>query len=428
MNLDNNLPLEQKQNEYYGDVIISSYPYSGVSWVMNILIELNICVNITNDNYKLLKWNFNDENIASLVKEDDFNWSAMIPALNDKSEFVFKENLLVSTTHNTPNLENLKNNRVILMVRDPRDTILSIYKSKITNNEKSLSEFFTDIRSLEFGYIDKTLNFWITKNKNNQLISIFDLIHRWVIFYGLWINCISNKNLFLIKLEDTKINPEKVVRELLIFLNINRSDEEIKIAISKSTFENAKKNEDKNSISKIRHFNSGIRGKWKKEYLEDDLKYFEGLPYKMMSHFGYNESNPIGNSILTYEEILSTFKEIKSPQLKRILTLLESINDNVVLKDFSSNVIKNFIEMNSIKKRLNNKVKYILLITNLSIKMTLIYSNNTNNLDFTKELNKNEFLIFKSLFSLFYDMSLDNLENISKKTHLDNLPLTDFLV
>lgn len=130
-----------------------------------------------------------------------------------------------------------KDKKVILVVRDPRDTIVSLYFQKTKRwkvEQKSIEEFF-----------------WQESGSFKTMIS----------FYNIWAeNRSVPKELLLIKYEQLHINPAQTLRTIVDFIGLNSvTDSTIQEAVRLSSFEAMQKREGDGEF-KTSRLRPGIQG------------------------------------------------------------------------------------------------------------------------------------------------------------------------
>jgi hypothetical protein len=185
--------IKKKYHRYLGpyrDVIVVSYPKSGRTWLRVILEKLNIIIPYKHDETEIVK----QLPLDSLSQE--------------KSHFA--------------------NNRIIFLVRDPRDTVVSSYYQAVKRQqmyEGSISDFIRDER---FG-IKKILKFHEVWNENQHV----------------------PKDFMLLRYEDMQEDINTQVKRILSFLNkSNVKEERIREATEFGKFDNMHKLEQKGTFNK----------------------------------------------------------------------------------------------------------------------------------------------------------------------------------
>lgn len=196
------------------DVFFISYTCSGATFLENIIIELGIRLKFEQEKNDgdFFKFNkridkFTDEFLTTKhILPSQFG----LPSLVNRNKFNFRNDLAVFFTHNTDFFS--EDSKTFILVRDPRDTLLSQFKMNHDKDPKLFLEFC----------------------QNN--------INAWIDFYN---NALSHKNFYIIKFEDLKLNSFLTLRNLMLFLNLSYEEQELCSAISNSTFEKTKEIEDK---------------------------------------------------------------------------------------------------------------------------------------------------------------------------------------
>lgn len=274
-------------------IIASSQFPSGVAWLLNFFLEIKIVV--FKNKTKEQMWEVKNEQIHKLKKSEDIlkQW---IPALSKFSEFTFKPNIIVKWTHDFP-LSHDSKDKIILLVRDGRDAIYSLYKRR--GGKNILFEEYLKIPCSPLG-INPPLT--------------------WALFNFLWLYKISPDSLFLIKFEDLKENPDQTVRKILEFLQIKIKPKIVEKAILASSFDKAKEAEEK---YKKNHpeiaftvNRKGAVGEWKNVYTSKELGLFGEFPNLMLQYFGYKTCNNQIAKQLTFDILADYYRSNRN--LKRI--------------------------------------------------------------------------------------------------------------
>lgn len=238
------------------DVFITSYPKSGNTWMRFIIANL----------------------LYSDSKIDLTNIENTIPDIHKKSDYkllkVAKPRFLKS--HQAFNPEYPK---IIYIVRDIRSIAVSYYHYK-TRQEPSYSHLS------HHNFTKLLLN-----GKLNKFGSWNENVGSWLAAIG------DNKEKFLlVKYEDLLGNGVETVKEIVNFINLDRSIEEIKIALEKSEMKNLKKmeqkqrndwEENKRASNSTPFFRSGSKNEWKKELDKQTINFIEDQCGYLMQKLGY---------------------------------------------------------------------------------------------------------------------------------------------
>ncbi len=237
---------------------IVSPPFpSGVTWLVNLLLELK--VKVTNNAYADNHWlNVQDEDAFRMTSYAYERLRWYLPGLTENQKFVFSEDIEVLWEHRLDFAKDLFT-PTILFVRTPQDAIYSLYK-RDHENTVTFEEFL------------KKPNRW-----PDHFPDMFDLppAETYVLFCRFWFAMSKVKPILVVRLEDTKANPYNEVVRILQFLKIKRSDEEIARALDMSRFERVKKSTQNLIQTTGMKFNTARSGKiaeWKETYSKQNLK------------------------------------------------------------------------------------------------------------------------------------------------------------
>lgn len=220
------------------DVILTSFPKSGNTWVRYFLCNL----------ISLTEWN--GEEVS-------------FPRLDETMPELGRSNLLASWNHEViprvvkthkEYLPLFRGCRAILLIRDPRDVMTS---------------FFFYERGKAGSQVNYTFSEFI-RNKDTG-------IRAWACHFKSWK---PNANI-IVKFEDLKEDDVGVFQELLSGINVDVNSETIKEAARRSRFEKMKRAEEKYGIrSNKRHFQDGSKfmrkgdtGTWEDLFSKQDLTY-----------------------------------------------------------------------------------------------------------------------------------------------------------
>lgn len=196
----------------FTDVFIVSYPKAGRTW-LRVLIGKTICETCQINDNRLLDTYY----LTSQVKINRVNYTHCGPLnINNYSHYSklkFNKKLF-------------KNKKIIFLIRDIRDTLVSSY--------------FQEIKR------DKVYNSGISSFILNETMGIKKIIA----FYNMWFkNQKEVKEFRLIRYEDIHKNPEAVLRNVMKFIGIDKIDNKIIYqAIEFAAFKNMKKMEERNQF------------------------------------------------------------------------------------------------------------------------------------------------------------------------------------
>jgi len=238
------------------DVFLVSFPKSGNTWVRFYLC--NLINNIPDYHFT--------ESVVDFKMLD-----ALMPELGESNlskSWDFEGFPRIIKTHLTYKPFFSKYNS-ILVVRDPRDVMVSYFKFEITKSStkftgNNISEF---IRHPKMG------------------------VENWCKHFLSW----NRKAGIIIKYEDLKSRDKEVFRQVNDFLGIKVSDNVFLKAVEQSRFENIKKIESVKGLAdpskvgdEFKFARSGKTGQWKEIFNEDDLNYIKNTLQRFSIHL-YDE-------------------------------------------------------------------------------------------------------------------------------------------
>ncbi|MDY6864105.1 MAG: sulfotransferase domain-containing protein [Thermodesulfobacteriota bacterium] len=251
------------------DVIIANYPGSGSSWFSSLFISLGIFY-VTGYDEILL------DTHSQKTKLVDNSRRYHVPILKNRDIInpSYREKIRIINTHEMPRkFHNSMTRKVILIVRDGRDSILSTY------NYKKNFENLGKISFLEY-----------LKGNNG---SWPEPAMGWAYYNFSWLNTLNKERLHVIQFENCRKQTHKEITAMLTFLGIERTYQEIDYAVNKSSYENMRKleqeslkKEGKNTETQ-KFMRKGKLGGWRDIYTEEMLQTFSGLPDKALRKFGY---------------------------------------------------------------------------------------------------------------------------------------------
>lgn len=226
------------------DVLLASYPRSGNTWIRFFFCNL----------ISLKEWD---------GKRVDFE------VLNNTMPEFGKNNLMKAWTHETaPRVVKthkncwpiFKNKRSILIVRDPRDVMVSYYHyKKDKKGELSNVNFPCFLRNPKYG------------------------LRAWFEHYESW----QESSDLLVKYEDMKRDDVSEFTRMIEFLNLPIEKSFIKEAAKRASFRNVRSIEEKNDKKeytpgqdKSKFTRDGSTKQWKDYFKSEDLELFKELKRK----------------------------------------------------------------------------------------------------------------------------------------------------
>jgi len=226
------------------DIILVSYPKSGSTWIRFILC-----------NYIFISEN--NPNTVSFREVDDLMPEFGISNLTRRWPFDFIPRFVKTHWKWNPLFAGKMS---LLIVRDPRDTMVSYYNYRNKQVSKVTQEDFqTFIRSKKFG-----LEAW------------FKHLKSW-----------EKKATCVIRYEDLKREGLKEISESFLKLRLDINSEILSTAFENAAFDKLKANEKAHGMSKKNFFsegqmffNKGKTNQWVEYFSEKDLQYYQELKSK----------------------------------------------------------------------------------------------------------------------------------------------------
>jgi hypothetical protein len=227
---------------------------SGLFWIMNILIELDIyafCPAVGH-------W-FDLKNCKVLDKSLFVdNFLPMFPAVRSilNHESTLLKDLAVECTHSLPTSRGA-NDRTIILYRNLYGALYSHFK--------------------RVG-LDKT--FKVFCNEPHSEAMPISLPDYWALYYALWINLCPKAITF--SFDYAKQNPIAGIERLLNFIGESRSSEAILKAINASSLESLRKNE--NALDNFFNIRKGDPVEYINHLQDMDIDRIKNIPIKVMDH------------------------------------------------------------------------------------------------------------------------------------------------
>lgn len=189
---------------------------SGLSWLYNCFLCLGIKVQIPHPRNQFNMW-IKTGTKYTLNPVDDMQkkWA---PILSKKRCFQFRDDVQVHYGHDWPTGWQRKQS-IIFFIRNPFDALFSSWK----RNSKDIS----------FGDYLRVRNH----------LNLLNKIDNWNLFCETWLKERNKTQWCQVRFEDYRRNPEKTLRNVLSFMNLSFSNEEISFALSESSYEEASKAE-----------------------------------------------------------------------------------------------------------------------------------------------------------------------------------------
>lgn len=257
---------------------MAGYPGSGATWFSSIFLNLGLCFIC---GYQELMVDDHSQKTKIYATE----WRRRIKTYSEKDKkenYSYSENIRIIKTHsssiklNEYNNNIHQNNKILLLVRDYRDSVISYYNWLLSVHSSSVSSLVN-------------LETYISTNSNDVLLDMSGEPppKLWSNYYRDWLNTTPAKNLFLLSFEECRAKPVETIQRVLEFMGVERDDASINNAIKESSYKEMKKYED----SILKNYpdtpvgNAMHRGKvggWKDILTENMLLHFQGIPKNIM--------------------------------------------------------------------------------------------------------------------------------------------------
>ena len=224
------------------DLLLVSYPKTGSTWIRYFL-------------YSLLT-----QKIDNAIQNIDSMNEAMPEFANASffNQWRFNECPRIVKTHQKYILP-FRQNRSVLIVRDPRDIVISYYYYLIGLKSRHFQGTVSDVlQHREFG------------------------VEAFFKHYSSWKDHVC----LTIRYEDLKDNPYDEFSKLIQFFGIKRSEQDICLAIETASFRSMLKAQNKSSILKTefrkgyQFVRSGKKQQWCDLFNEQDMNFYESLRQK----------------------------------------------------------------------------------------------------------------------------------------------------
>lgn len=172
----------------------------------------------------------------------------------------------------------LKNKKVVFLIRDPRDVIVSYFhqKTKREDNEYASMEISDFI-----------------KDEKHGIPYLIDYMNRW----SAWLEKGNARDYIVVRYEDMREDTEREISRIMSFFKIKVNKDQIKKAVDFASFDNMKKMEKENRFNSkalqkgkgedVNSFKTrkGKVGGYKEELSSDDVIYIESYISDNLSDF-----------------------------------------------------------------------------------------------------------------------------------------------
>lgn len=249
-------------------ISVIEYPRSGANWLLKMLSDY-------------LRISYRDldkkpESTIGSLMQKHFN----IPPL---ARFNVRKNVnpfqYLEKTHVFTKIDTKIDKRIIYVIRDPRDVMISYYNYEKYFTRKVLKE------KTGFVFDDKL-------SIRNELASYIK--HRFQsnsFPYLSWpehVNkALNDQRILFIKYEDLLLNPASEIMKTLDFLKLKTNNKRVANIVSHHSFQKEKRRLKETRQEYSIHLRKGISGEWKEHFNKEMLEYIYLNAKKQMKLFGY---------------------------------------------------------------------------------------------------------------------------------------------
>ncbi|MGB0909670.1 MAG: sulfotransferase domain-containing protein [Nitrospirales bacterium] len=192
----------------------------GTGWLHNCLLELGIRVDGCDG-----EWWQSEAGELVVHKSMLKDFMQRLPIVSRKKRFSFRSDFQVIMGHMYPPRQILPPAQVVLMVRDPRDALLSDYRHYVYQAESQ-------------GVKKKTFDEFICMSSNQAFtVNLLNGIDEYCVYYKYWL---SQPNVKVIRFEDYKVDPLSTLQAIIDYLGLSYELTELEAAVENSSFEKAK--------------------------------------------------------------------------------------------------------------------------------------------------------------------------------------------
>ncbi len=270
-----------------GDVLLAAHPGSGGTWIAALLVHLGVFYAAGDE--ELLAEGGAQRTEGRLDAAPRLPGPArgaaappehaglaaqreQVPVLRDRARATaaFREPLRVVQT-GAAALGWSPPQRVVLLVRDGRDALLSLYHA---------------LRG--FGGLDVPLAEFLGGRAGAWLPPA----RSWAVAVSSWTAAIPAERLHVLRFESCRERPQAELRALLGFLGVAREDAALERAIEAASYRSMRAEEERELAARgaaqgPRVMRRGQVGEWRALYTEAMLATFRGLPRRVLERFGY---------------------------------------------------------------------------------------------------------------------------------------------
>ena len=246
-------------------IAVASYPGAGAALLGNIFLELGL-------DYVDPYTEDLDEDGVARPAPDRLEYRRRLAASAHRDERLRPPGTLrLIKTHLLPqDFPELRG--LLLLVRDPRDTLFSYYNWRLAFSEEGENRDF-------HGFLSSSFPLGLRP------------VDDWTRFYRLWMSALEEfaGKVALVRFERLKSEPDAEVCRVLNAFGLPISRANVISAVKASTFDSMRLHEDRNASGPSRIMRRGMHGEWVEWYTEETAKYFSDTSFRLLAHrLGYD--------------------------------------------------------------------------------------------------------------------------------------------
>jgi hypothetical protein len=248
-------------------IVASEYP-TGLSWLLNILLELSLKVH-RSDAEEF--WRESHGKFSLQPEHDEVKrW---LPCFSQPREFSFPEPLSLQWTHGWPR-EDVAKEPILFFNRSGFDATYSEYR----RNSADLS-FLTFLKA----------PFRTVAGAFPTIVNLYPA-ETWALYSLVW-KRLAPKESQWVRFEELRADPTGGLESILSSLGVQRSRQDMDRALENSSFQKAKAAEaaylQLHPGQRVLMNRGGKVGEWKQTYGPEEYSCFAGLPALALKEFGY---------------------------------------------------------------------------------------------------------------------------------------------
>jgi len=283
------LPCRRRESPAPGAaarVQIVSPPFAcGVTWLVNALLHLG--VKVTNNGFQPGHW-LESEGAWRMSEQAEGHLKWHLPVLHDRQSFAFPEDKEVVWEHRL-DFADLGRFPTILFVRDPRDAVHSLYRRSYAKN-------------FDFVSYLKRADDW-----PDHFPGLFQLppLETFAYFCWFWLAMGEAMPVKLVRFEDVKQAPNRMLADTLRFIGIERTDAEISAAVESSGFDSARRAMEAMERETGREFKTvrnALVGEWQTAYSDEARACIGKTTEAILAQLAYPGHGPQAGSDRVFED------------------------------------------------------------------------------------------------------------------------------